>query len=235
MAASPGSAPTSPPSCVARSTDSRVDPPGEEPPQRGGSSTAAARAPGCARPPGLLEDQLPRVGFAIAPGRAARSPRGCLPSPPGRSGSRSASAAASISRRRRQRHPEVGFLGVEPFINGVAKLLRAVEQRRPGQCPRADGRRPPAADGAARRQPGTRLRPVPRPLAEAAPPQAADRQCPTRWPSCARVLAPGGGCGSPPIMPDYARWMLAPALAEQAASPGPRGRPATGASRPPTG
>ena len=24
-------------------------------------------------------------------------------------------------------HPDVGFLGVEPFINGVAKLLRAVE------------------------------------------------------------------------------------------------------------
>ena len=58
---------------------------------------------------------------AARPARAVRRRRG-------RSGSRSASAAASIWWRRRAAHPEVGLIGCEPFVNGVAMALGAIER-----------------------------------------------------------------------------------------------------------
>ena len=42
-------------------------------------------------------------------------------------GSRSASAAASISRRKRRTSPTTGFIGCEPYVNGMAKILAQIE------------------------------------------------------------------------------------------------------------
>ena len=74
----------------------------------------------------LLSELLPRVGFEIAPGSRSIRWR-CSHRPPralwleiGFGGGEHLAALAAA-------HPDVGFLGVEPFINGVAKLLRAVE------------------------------------------------------------------------------------------------------------
>ena len=80
-----------------------------------------------------------------------------------------------------------------------------------------------------------RLRPVSRPLAQAAPPQAADRQHRDGGrasPACSR---PGGELRLATDDPDYARWMLAAGAGRAAASPGRRSAPATGAIRRPTG
>ena len=45
----------------------------------------------------------------------------------GRSGSRSASAAASTWWQQAAAHPEVGLIGCEPFVNGVAMALGRIE------------------------------------------------------------------------------------------------------------
>ena len=182
---------------------------------RGGSSTAAARGPKLRPGAGeLLSELLPR-GRLRARRRAGRSIRWrCSHRPPralwleiGFGGGEHLAALAAA-------HPDVGFLGVEPFINGVAKLLRADRGRASGQCPHPDGRCPPAARGAARWPPRARLRPVPRPLAEAAPPQAADRQRRRPLAELARVVRPGGELRLATDDADYARWMLAAVLAE---------------------
>ena len=55
------------------------------------------------------------------PGSAVRAPPGAIWLEIGFGGGEHLAAQAAA-------HPEVGFLGVEPFINGVAKLLRAVER-----------------------------------------------------------------------------------------------------------
>ena len=74
----------------------------------------------------LLSELLPRVGFEVAPG-APLDPLTLFHRPPralwleiGFGGGEHLAALAAA-------HPDVGFLGVEPFINGVAKLLRAIE------------------------------------------------------------------------------------------------------------
>ena len=111
-------------------------------------------------------------------------------------------------------HPEVGFLGVEPFINGVAKLLRADRGRERLANVRIlmdDARL--LLEALPGRQPRARLRAVPRPLAEAAPPQAPDRQ-PETVAELARVVRPGGELRLATDDADYARWMLAAVLAE---------------------
>ena len=36
-----------------------------------------------------------------------------------------------------QAHPDVGLVGCEPFVNGVAKALAAIETLRSRQCARA--------------------------------------------------------------------------------------------------
>ena len=73
------------------------------------------------------------------------------------------------------RRPDVRYLGAEPFWNGAASALRHIEeagshQRAPARRRRARPDRRPAG-----REPGARVRPLPRPLAQGAPPQAAPR------------------------------------------------------------
>ena len=68
----------------------------------------------------LIDDLLPRV--AVPDGRPARR-RAAVRQRPRRSSSRSASARASISRVRRRRGPSTGFIGCEPFVNGMVGAL----------------------------------------------------------------------------------------------------------------
>ena len=128
MVASPGSAPTSRPNCGARSTEPMTGAEGDAPPGRrvlygrrqGPRLRTGARA--------LLERQLPRVAFTLPPGQAL-DPRQLFAPPPtalwleiGFGGGEHLAAQAAA-------HSDIGLLGVEPFINGVAKLLRTVEQQ----------------------------------------------------------------------------------------------------------
>ncbi len=81
-----------------------------------------------ARRQALLERLLPalRIDPAAIP---SGDPRGCFPHPPGRvhveigfgAGERLASLAAA--------EPQTGFVGCEPFVNGVAALLAEIEAR----------------------------------------------------------------------------------------------------------
>ena len=70
---------------------------------------------------------LPALAIDLA--RPLGPPRRCSPSRRRDCGSRSASAAASIWSRRPTRHPDIGFIGCEPFRNGVAKLLARASSR----------------------------------------------------------------------------------------------------------
>ena len=111
-------------------------------------------------------------------------------------------------------HPEVGLLGVEPFINGVAKLLRAIEDRGLGNV--------------------RILMDDARLLLKALPGDSIERAFvlfPDPWPKLrhhkrrivntetvaelARVIRPGGELRLATDDPDYARWMLAAMLAER--------------------
>ena len=76
---------------------------------------------------GLLETSLPELALAI-PENGRLDPAGAFPSPLeavwleiGFGGGEHLAALA-------QRHPEVGFVGVEPFVNGVARLLSHVDE-----------------------------------------------------------------------------------------------------------
>lgn len=187
---------------------------GEEAPQ--GRRVLYGRRQGPRLRPGareLLEHQLPRVGFAIVPGQRL-DPLRLFASPPGAiwleigfgGGEHLAAQAAA--------HPEIRFLGVEPFINGVAKLLRAVEQQR------LDNIRVLMDDA--------------RLLLSALPDASLARVFvlfPDPWPKLrhhkrrivntstmadfARVLAPGAELRLATDDPDYARWMLVAGLAER--------------------
>ena len=186
-AASRGSGPTSPTSCGARSTErhgrGRRGPAAAPRRQIHGRRQGPKLRPGLRR---LIDERLPAVGVSVDPADAALDPPALFADPPravwleiGFGGGEHLAALAAA-------HPDVGFLGVEPFLNGVAKLLRAIDEKALPQRPRADGRRAPAAEGAAGREHRARLRAVPRPLAQAAPPQAAHRQ-----PGDGRPTSPG--------------------------------------------
>ena len=118
---------------------------------------------------------MPRVGFEVAPGTPL-DPLALFHRPPralwleiGFGGGEHLAALAAA-------HPDVGFLGVEPFINGVAKLLRAVEAGPLANVRilKDDARLLLEVLPAASLE--RAYRPVSRPVAEAAAPQAADRQ-----------------------------------------------------------
>ena len=106
-----------------------------------------------------------------------------------------------------KRHPGTGFLGVEPYINGVAKLLRAIESDRLDNI-RID-------DGDARR------------VLDRLPPASLDRifvLYPDPWPKkrhnkrrivnqhtlakMAKLLKPGGRLLIASDIPDYIDWIL---------------------------
>jgi tRNA (guanine-N7-)-methyltransferase len=110
-------------------------------------------------------------------------------------------------------HPAIGFLGVEPFLNGVAKLLRAVRTEDLGNV--------------------RVLRDDARLLLQVLPAASLDRVdilFPDPWPKLrhrkrrivngrtitelARIIRPGGELRLATDDADYARWMLAAILTE---------------------
>ena len=103
--------------------------------RRGSTGLRPAARPPAARRPQAGWSRICCRGSRIdaAGRRAALSIPRALFAPPvaRRSGSRSASAAASIWPARRRAIRDIGFIGCEPFLNGVATLLapdRAGEQ-----------------------------------------------------------------------------------------------------------
>ena len=201
-----GSAPTSPTSCAAPSTDGVSE---AAPPRR----VLYGRRQGPKLRPGsiqLLADRLPMAAFDAAAGAEpvalfATAPRALWLEIGFGGGEHLAALAAA--------HPEIGFLGVEPFINGVAKLLRAIEDHNLGDV--------------------RILMDDARLLLKALPEGGIERAFvlfPDPWPKLrhhkrrivnpetvadlARVIRLDGELHLATDDPDYARWMLAAVLAE---------------------
>ena len=127
-------------------------------------------------------------------------------------------------------HPRVGFIGCEPFVNGMAKALAAIAARKLSNV-RLSGRRDrrdrvAAAGVARRRRPDY---PVPWPKRrhwERRFVQAA------RVAELARLLRPGGEFRFVTDVPDYAAWCSSAASARWIPS-GARNAHTTGAGRGP--
>ena len=160
----------------------------------------------------LIDALLPAVGFTVDPGQEldpsklfSATPRAVWLEVGFGGGEHLAAVAAS--------HRDVGFIGVEPFINGVAKLLRAVEQQ--------------ALHNVRVLMDDARL------LLSTLPDASLERAFilfPDPWPKLrhhkrrivnpatvsdlARAVRPGGELRLATDDPDYARWMLAAVLAE---------------------
>ena len=91
-------------------------------------SSAAARATSSApHQADLIEHLLPRLALDIASPAPPRSRELFDPPAEARSGSRSVSAAANIWSRKRSAFPDTGFIGCEPYVNGMAKILAQIE------------------------------------------------------------------------------------------------------------
>jgi tRNA (guanine-N7-)-methyltransferase len=160
----------------------------------------------------LLAEQLPALGFGVEPGRSLDPLALFAPRPRavwleiGFGGGEHLAAQAAA-------HPEVGCIGVEPFINGVAKLLALVEAQ--------------GLDNVRVLMDDARL------LLTALPDATIERAFvlfPDPWPKLrhhkrrivnprtlaelARVIRPGGELRLATDDPGYRRWMLAALLAE---------------------
>ncbi|MCA0400966.1 MAG: tRNA (guanosine(46)-N7)-methyltransferase TrmB [Proteobacteria bacterium] len=105
-------------------------------------------------------------------------------------------------------HPQIGFLGVEPFLNGVAKLLAAIEEGGLGNVKllRGDGRDVLAALPDASLARVYLLYPDPWPKRRQRKRRIVDM---TFLAEVARVLRPGGEFRFATDIDDYAGWVLA--------------------------
>lgn len=161
---------------------------------------------------GLLDRVLPAIEFVLEPGQTL-DPMSLFPDAPAAlrleigfgGGEHLAGQAAA--------HPGIGFLGVEPFLNGVAKLLGAVEDRglRNVRVLRDDARLLLAALPDASLDRADVLFPDPWPKLRHHKRRIVNR---ATLAQLARILRPGGELRLATDDPDYARWMLAAALAE---------------------
>jgi tRNA (guanine-N7-)-methyltransferase len=160
----------------------------------------------------LLSELLPWVGFEVAPGMPL-DPLALFESPPralwleiGFGGGEHLAGQAAA-------HPDVGFLGVEPFINGVAKLLRAIEAEQLVNIRilKDDARLLLEALPAACLERAFVLFPDPWPKLRHHKRRIMNRQT---LADLARVVRPGGELRLATDDPGYARWMLAAVLAE---------------------
>ena len=110
-------------------------------------------------------------------------------------------------------HPEVGLIGVEPFVTGVARLLSLVEERGLGNVRvlADDARLLLAALPDASIERAFVLFPDPWPKARHHKRRIVNR---ATLAEMARVMRPGAELRLATDDPDYARWMLEAALAE---------------------
>lgn len=150
--------------------------------------------------------------IAVAPG-AVIDPRSLFASPPSEVWLEIGFGGGEHLATQAARHRDVGIIGVEPFVNGVAKLMRAIERE--------------ALVNVRVLMDDARL------LLQVVATGSVDRAFvlfPDPWPKVrhhkrrivnretladiARVLRPGGHLRLATDHADYARWMLAAALAE---------------------
>ncbi len=117
-------------------------------------------------------------------------------------------APASISLMQAASNPDIGFIGVEPYIAGMAKLLAKIA-----------GAGPCTMSGYTRATRATSLMPFlmpprqgvsafSRPLAKEAPPQTAVRLSTRCWIALARVMRPGAELRFATDDPGYLVWAL---------------------------
>ena len=138
----------------------------------GSTDAAAARrfAQGQER---LLAEALPL--FSIDAGSARRG--ACLlPARRAKCGSRSGSAPANISLSRRKPTRMSGFVGCEPFLNGVVAALAGLEREDLSNVRLRRGDAQAVIEAAPDGVLFARLHPLSGPLAKTAPPQAASRR-----------------------------------------------------------
>lgn len=158
----------------------------------------------------LLQERLPGLEVQVTPGL---DPRAMFEPVPGAIWLEIGFGSGEHLAARAAEHPHVGFLGVEPFLNGVAKLLRAVDSQALLNV--------------------RVLRDDARLLLKALPTASVERAFvlyPDPWPKArhhkrrivnvdtaadlARIVQPGGELLLATDVPDYARWMLAVMLAQ---------------------
>ncbi len=150
----------------------------------------------------------PRLRLDPSPG-PCRAARLCSAARSTRSGSRSASAAASTCWLAPAPIPDVGIIGCEPFVNGMAKMLAAIEAEGLDNIRLYDG---DAGDVIDELPPACLVAGLPalsRSLAQAAAQQAALRLRRRCWRSLARVLRPGGTFCFASDIDHYVGWTLA--------------------------
>ena len=97
--------------------------------RRSGLMAGARRKPLSARKERLIGELLPRLRLDLAHAAAAPLDRALRGRRSRRSGWRSASARGEHLFWQAEHHREIGFIGCEPFINGMASLLGAIEER----------------------------------------------------------------------------------------------------------
>ena len=75
----------------------------------------------------LVENLLPRVEIPVPEGDAKIDPQTIFPGPPREIWLEIGFGAGEHLAWQAARNPDIGFIGCEPFINGVARLLTAIE------------------------------------------------------------------------------------------------------------
>lgn len=78
----------------------------------------------------LVEELLPRLEIAVAGGvQGPIEPAGCFPSLPREVWLEIGFGAGEHLAWQARHHPEIGMIGCEPFLNGVARLLSEIDAR----------------------------------------------------------------------------------------------------------
>lgn len=186
-------------------------PAAREPPRRAlyGRRQGPKLRPGRRR---LLEERLPEIAFTVEPGQAL-DPRPLFDPPPRAIWLEIGFGGGEHLAEQAARHPEVGFLGVEPFRNGVARLVEAVTARglRNVRVLVDDARLLLAALPEASLERVFVLFPDPWPKARHHKRRVVNRATAAEL---ARLIRPGGELRLATDDPGYARWMLEALLAE---------------------
>lgn len=159
-----------------------------------------------------MQDWLPRLAIALPPAGQTLDLQALFPEFPKQIWLEIGFGVGDHLLAQAENHPDVGFLGCEPFLNGVSKLIGAIAEAPPAQ--RLPQRVRVLTDDA-------------RLLLHALPPACLHRAFvlfPDPWPkkrhlwrrivnpdtltALARALVPGGELRLATDVPDYARWML---------------------------